>query len=130
MPAQVLLATRLLWLSLGLGLVNSAIQWRFLTSQAKPAFVLIVQPITLALMVWLTCMVWKGRNWARITLVILLALGLLPSLQLMGATFRRDPLAGSLTAIITICQLTAMYLVFTNPGRSWFSEAARSEGSA
>ena len=122
MPKQALWAVRLMWATLGLGLVNSLLQWNYLTSQASQSFVLSVQFVTLVIMVWLIYKLWRGRNWARITLLVLFAIGLLPSLPVLAATFRRDPIAGSIGTAVTILQVVAFYLVFATPGRLWFAK--------
>jgi len=121
MPTQILLATRLLWVQLGLGLINSIIQWGYFTSKATPAFVITVQATTFVIMAWLIYKIWRGRNWARITFAILFLLGLIPALPILADVFRRSLVAGCLTTAGTICQLVALYLIFVAPGRSWFS---------
>ncbi len=125
MPTQIILATRLMWASLGLVIINSAIQWGYLTSQATPVFLVTVQAATLAIVAWLIYKIGRGRNWARVTFAIMFVLGLLPALPMMAATFNRSLVAGCLTVVSTICQFVALYLIFTAPGRSWFSPAPK-----
>jgi hypothetical protein len=51
-PTQISTAVALIWVSLALGVVNSALEWPYLTSRASVSFVLFVQITTLALIVW------------------------------------------------------------------------------
>jgi hypothetical protein len=125
-PRQIALATKLLWISLGMGLINSASQWSYLTSQASPAFVLSIQIPTLAVLAWLTYKIGRGKNWSRITYAALFAIGLIQFFPIFAETFQRSLIAGLLTTAITASQLVALYLIFVSAGRVWFASAAKS----
>jgi len=116
-PSQVLLAVRLLWASLGLGIVTSAIMRPHLPPGRETLF---IQVATFALLGWLTYKIWAGRNWARITFLVLWVLGFIPAVPILLRTFGVSPLAGSINLVQSLLQIVALYLVFTNPGRSWF----------
>src|SRR4051812_25320964 len=73
---QIVLATRLLWAVLGLGVINSALQWRFLTAMVSVGLVLSIQLLSFAVLAWLTSKVAGGRNWARITYMVMAVIGL------------------------------------------------------
>jgi hypothetical protein len=70
------MATRVFVGSLGLGILNSALLWPYLISKASVGFILTVQITTFAIFGALTYQIWLGRNWARITVLLLGILGL------------------------------------------------------
>src|SRR5215510_12692932 len=66
-PSQVVLAVRLLWGMLALGVVNSAVQWPKLVETTPPEMIIAIQLVTFGIIAWLTIKISSGRNWARIT---------------------------------------------------------------
>jgi hypothetical protein len=116
-PSQVSLAVRLLWISLGLGAVTSAIMRPLFPSTTHTV---VTQVATFALLAWLTYKIWVGRNWARVTFVVMTALGLLIYIPILSVYFRFSPVAGTINLLQCLMQLVALYLLFTEPGRGWF----------
>src|SRR4051812_37666400 len=92
-PREARLAINLLWTSLGLGLLNSASQFDYLRSQASVEFILIVAGMTLAIMALLVYFISQGRNWARITFLVLFLIGLVPWFPQTVETFGRSTLS-------------------------------------
>ncbi len=74
-PAAVSTAIKLLYTTLVIGALRSALEWSHLTRVASPGFVLFVMLFTFALLVWLIDKVNRGRNWARITCLVFFILG-------------------------------------------------------
>ena len=120
-PREVSTATRLSIASLALGVLVDALLWRFLISTASVSFTLTVQILTVALLGWLIYKVWQGRNWARITLLIFWLLGLLFWVPTLSKFFEVSPTAGCVNVAQAILQGVALYLVFSSPGRTWFT---------
>ena len=118
-PSQVSTATLLLYGSLGLGVINSSVLW----PHSRPAFhgfTLFIQAFTFALLAWLTYNIWRGRNWSRVTFVILWIIGFPFSIPIFLKLFAHSTLTGSISLLQNALQLGALYLLFTQPGRSWF----------
>ena len=67
--------------------------------------------------------VWKiatGRNWARITFLVLLLIGLPLAVPGYIGELRTRLLYGSLSIVIAILQLIGAYLLFTKQSNLWF----------
>lgn len=120
-PATLQLATRLLWASLAIGLVNSALDWTYLSSAAPMNIVIGILTFTFVVIGLLIYNVGRGRNWARIVLLVFAIIGL-PSLTQLPANFARSPLSGSLSLLQTVIQFTALYIMFVTSARHAFSK--------
>lgn len=126
-PVQVDLAVRLLWLTLGLGVVNSALQWKYFASTMSMGMLLWVQFATFAVLAWFTTRISAGRNWARIAYLVMLAVGVPVLFTEFQAVFGRSVVAGSISVAQFLLQLVAMALVFTGPGRRWFAARGKAQ---
>jgi hypothetical protein len=120
-PREVSIATRLSVVSLALGVLSSVLLWRFMTSTAPVGFILTVQIFTFALLGWLIHKTWQGRNWARITLLVIVVLGLPFYVPNVRKFFAVSPTAGYVNVAQSILQVVALYLLFISPGRVWFN---------
>lgn len=84
--------------------------------------------VVLALRVWFLFKVWRGRNWARIALLVLVLLGLGTSVlgwvQIMK--FTADRMGGGLSPWAywgmarPLIETVAVALLFTSPAARWF----------
>ena len=65
-------------------------------------------------------MIGKGRNWARITFLVLFIIGIpfsvLPLMQSLAA----NPISGLLGIVQTIIQIVAIVFLFQKPSSEWF----------
>ena len=134
-PREIRLATSLLCAYLGLGLVVYAFQFSYLPSQASDGFILFVKGFTLAAVSLLVYFISKGRNWARITLLVWSSLGLIlwfPHIAQFFSreTFSRSTLIGLLGVVEVILQVVALFLVFSKPGASWFAQRVSSDAAS
>lgn len=116
-PHQVSAAVVLLCLSLALGQVTSALLRQNLPHTLPALFVAVFTVVTLA---WLAYKIWAGRNWARMTFSVLTILGLALYAPILMKFFQISRIAGSINLLQGLLQLVAIYLLFTQPGRSWF----------
>ena len=121
-PSQIDTAVSLLWASLAIGFVKSLMDMQHMGSQASPAFINFILISVIAVMVLLIVFISKGKNWARITFLVLFVLGSLPSVPLLLGEFTRSPVLGAFSIIQFVLQVIALYLIFTKPGSSWFKK--------
>jgi hypothetical protein len=129
-PAEIDKAMFLLWLSLGLAVLNTIWNWRHLEAISRSP----TSHVSRVVLIWSVSalLYWKigqGRNWARITLLVLFilafvffifVLALVPSMPILWVSFQRSAGAGILIVVGSALQLYALWLVFTAPGRGWF----------
>jgi hypothetical protein len=118
------MATRVFVGSLGLGILNSALLWPYLISKASVGFILTVQIATFAIFGALTYQIWLGRNWARITVLLLGLLGLPSYIPTLRTFLSVSFVAGFISLLQMALQVAALYLIFAKPGRSWFRRNA------
>ena len=131
-PSQVSIAVKLLWYSLGLGIVNTLTdpQSLDLVSQGSTAFTITIMAFTLVIMALLIWNISAGRNWARIIFLVVFLLGGLGYLfaAMNDPTdpsfnpFARSMLAGLISLLQLAFQLVALRFIFTKPGASWFKK--------
>jgi hypothetical protein len=121
-PSQINTSVNLLWASLAIGFVKSIMDMQHLGSQASPAFTNFILISVFAVMALLIVFISKGKNWARITFLVLFILGSLPSIPLVLGEFTRSPVLGAFSLVQIVLQVIALYIVFTKPGAVWFKK--------
>jgi len=119
-PQPVVTAVNLLWASLAVGLVKMLMDFSNLSGMAPAAFTNIILIFTFALIAFLIFKISAGRNWARITLLVMFIIGVLPTLPIVLDDFSRSAVVGALTVAQIGLQVYALILLFTEPGSSWF----------
>lgn len=132
-PKAIIYFEAIIWATLLIGLIRSAIDWDQLVaaaavSQPHPvAFVLIVQSFVFALMAALTLLISRRRNkfamWASIAMFILgipIVIDRARSGQLLGS--------GLVTTIQSIAQAIAYGLLFTPDARRWMNGKRAAKG--
>ncbi|OOG35992.1 hypothetical protein B0E51_18965 [Rhodanobacter sp. C05] len=62
----------------------------------------------------------RGRNWARITYLILMLLGMFKTVPSLVSTIEHAPFSGTLSAADVVAQLVAVALLFTGASNGWF----------
>lgn len=71
---------------------------------------------------WLVYKIAQGRNWARITFLIIAILAILPGIRLIYTDFEHSMFLGLVTFVQNIMQLLALYLIFSKPGSLYFKK--------
>jgi hypothetical protein len=119
-PPQILHAIALLWISTSLGATAAVLG----VQRAGGAWDAIAVTVGLMLIIMsvLSVMVWRGRNWARILYVVLVATSLASFLAAWGVA-ERPPFEVALEAVSYVADAGSFFLMFTAPGSSWFTEA-------
>ena len=119
-PQPVVTAVYLLWVSLAVGLVKMLMYFSNLSGMAAAAFTSFILIFTFALIAFLIFKISAGRNWARITFLVMFIIGVLPTLPIVLGEFSRSAVVGALSAAQIGLQVYALFLLFTQPGSSWF----------
>lgn len=121
-PAEIDKATFLLWLSLGIGVLKTALDWPHLEAMSRSTnFFVSTMVFTFAVLALLFWKVGQGRNWARITLLVFFIIGVVPGVLILRSDFQRSTVIAVLDALQTLLQIYPLWLVFTAPGRNWFT---------
>jgi hypothetical protein len=119
-PRVVVIAVALFWTEVALGLLDSGLDWRYLTADDSAAFILTVEALFVGLSVLINIKIWQGRNWARIVALVLTILAVVGYAPQIGAEFARAPFVTALAMIELLLDVVGLYLVFV-PGRQWFA---------
>jgi hypothetical protein len=123
-PQSVRTAMNCLWLSVAIGAVKLLMELPYLKTIAPAPFTDFVLIVVFALMVFLIFRIYAGKNWARVTFLVLFVIGILPTLPTMQSEFVRSPLLGTLSIVQAGLQIYALFLLFSKPGSGWFRKAA------
>ena len=116
-PRPVRVAVGLLWASMALGVINGIIDF----PSGSRSFMYVVAVVVFAVQALLFFNIAAGRNWARITFLVLFLLGAMMSLPLFLPMFVfAPPAAALLVLLMTFLQAYALVLLFTQPGSGWF----------
>jgi hypothetical protein len=120
---------QLMYLSIALGVIESALSWNQSVLEADPvggaSFVLVVQIIVITsevTLIWLIAR--RRRNWARWLALISFLVGIPFSMNTYIDLFQSGALAGILDTAQDLLQLVALYLIFTGNARDWFQHPA------
>ena len=118
-PIEITWFERIIFVTLALGIIQSAVAWETLTSMASPVFVLGTQAFVFGLMAVLTLLVSRRRsNAAKWISVALFVIGL--PMMLKHAIAGQLAGMGMISVVQTAGQLAAYALLFTPAARRWF----------
>jgi hypothetical protein len=130
-PAQVVLACRILWVTLALSAMtlHPTIrgEWWAEGVEGDPGLAsaaliggLFLAVVFLALFGVLLYLTGRRENWARWTMLGLLAFGWLTGLYDLSRSFSETPAAAVTDMLIATAEFWASYLLFLSPGAAWF----------
>ena len=121
-PPRVGTAVKLLYITLGIGVLRSIMDASMYTEMASPAFVMLITFFVLGLMGFFIFMIGKGRNWARITFLVFFIIGIpfaaFPLMQSVGA----NPISGRIGVVQIIIQIVALVFLFQKLSSDWFRD--------
>jgi len=130
-PSNVARFEQLMYSSIGIGLIISALTWNRNVAQAGPlggvVFVLFVGAFVLGsmvLLIWLAAR--RHKNWARCLYLILWILGLPAFVGMLSRMLHLEPFVAALMLAQSLAQAVALVLVFTGNARDWFKPSAHS----
>ena len=119
-PKKVQNAVTILYVTLGIGIVRKVMEASANVEMAGVGFFIVVTLITFAFRVFLIAMIGRGRNWARITLLFFLLLGLPLSILPLIRSFTISPISGVLGLAHAILQIVAIVFLFQQDASAWF----------
>lgn len=122
-PASIKTAVLLMWTAFLLSIITSYAR----VNSSEPGFALpiiylfmIVYFLLLALIVYQTS---RGRNWARITYVVLTLLGWYGTIVEPIMSIKRAPVVGLLSIALIVLGLIAIILLFMPASNLWFKQS-------
>ncbi len=124
-PKQVLTAIKLLWASLLIGILRSSLEASNNLNSIKdsgfgPGFFIFTTLFAFAFLVFFIYMIDKGKNWARITFLVLFVLGLFFAVPTLIKSLEFNFFSGFLGVCQAGIQIIALFLLFQKPSSRWF----------
>jgi tryptophan-rich sensory protein len=121
-PEKVGVAVKLLYLTLGIGVLRSFMEAPMHAKMTSPAFVVFVASFVLGIMWFFIYMIGRGRNWARITFLVLFIIGIPFSVQPLLQSLSANPISGLLGIGQLFIQIVALVFLFQKTSSDWFRE--------
>jgi len=128
-PAKVGQAVTLLYATLGIGFFRNILEVARRSQDTSAGFVMSVILFTLGVSWFFIYMIGKGKNWARITLLVLFVIGLPFALGPLLQSLTAAPVSGLLGIAQAGMQILALAFLFQKPSSDWFKEK-KASGSA
>jgi uncharacterized membrane protein len=125
-PRQIVIAVQLAALSCVLGIAVIAVSWDYYSKLQPLSVTIASQLFSLALSFWLYYKIYVGRNWARITLLVLAVFGaFIVFNQIFMNLIAAAPLLVKAQILLGFgINLVILALLFLPPGRTWFRKTA------
>ena len=121
-PEKIVLAMKLLYLIVGIGVLHTAITILRHVDVRTPHFLIVVKLSVYAISLFIIYQVGKGRNWARWSLigifVVCLPLTILPAFR----AFSHNPIVSSMMFLQLVLYLMALGLMFHSTTKSYFDK--------
>jgi hypothetical protein len=121
-PREVNWAILLMWAALVIGPIKEAMDWSHRKSLGPIHTQVLIGVVTLLLLSYFIWEVSQGRNWARITLLVLFLLGLPSYFFYVREEFGRSVILAALSILQALMQVTGLLLTFMAPAKDWFKK--------
>jgi hypothetical protein len=119
-PISVANAVRLLYLTFGLGVVRSILEFPGFSESAPVGFIVAVWFGTAVIMLTLIRCIAMGRRWARAVVLVLFLVGFPFAIELLLASLSSNPLSGFLGIVQIAGQIAALIMLFHRSANIWF----------
>jgi hypothetical protein len=119
-PHKITVAVLMLWISLGLGVVRSAWEMPAQVEQNSLGFVIFVIAVTLLFTGFFIWRIDRGKNWARITYLVLFILGAPFSIYLLIKSMVFEPISDLISIVQFVLQIIALVFLFQKNSNAWF----------
>ena len=126
-PSKVATAIKLLYATLGIGIIRSIIESSRHAEASSVGFVLFITFAVFGFMWLLIYMTGKGNNWARITFIVLFNMGIPLSILPMIQSLTLNPISGVLGLIQVVMQVVALVFLFQGESSAWFKAIKQSK---
>lgn len=123
-PPEVDRAVKLLWIKYGIGIGAVIGSWDYNIRLQSPIAIIAGQCLGFAIALWFYRQILRGRNWARITLPVLLLFSIAIFATKFGSRIFSllPPLAKASMLLGIPIYLYVLWLLFFSPGRKWFEK--------
>lgn len=127
-PEKVGTAVKLLYITLGIGVLRSIMEASMHAQMVSPTFVMFITFFVLGIMWLFIYMIGRGRNWARITFLVLFIIGIPFSVLPLLRSLAVNPISGLLGIGLMVIQIVALVFLFQRASSDWFREMKAKTG--
>ena len=120
-PDKVTIAINLLWASLAIGIPRCVLEFSNFALQEPVSFIIVVQLFTFSIMGLLIYIIGTGKNWARITFLVLVIVGLPFYISPLLQSLQVNLISGILGIAQFIMQIIAVVFLFYKQSSTWFT---------
>jgi hypothetical protein len=128
-PAKFVLALRMLYVGIGIGVIRTAIVVLRHLEVRTPDFIIMVKLVIWAGVLYAIFQTGKGRNWARWLLMALFVVTIPLNLLPLIPSFTDYPVDGSLGVLQYALFFIALGLLFHPNASAWFGKGSDSTRS-
>ena len=122
-PKKIKQASILVYVSLLIGLIKSVL-YETMTDQkmlSDPKS-LTIGILTILIIGFFGYKIGKGKNWARITLLVLFIIGMLGVPFIIMTEFQMNPIIGIVSVVQMLIQLYVLIILCSGESKNWFKE--------
>jgi hypothetical protein len=124
-PANVAAAMKLLYATLGIGVLRSVVEFHGLSEAVPAEFIVTVWVLVITIMLTLFHNIGVGRNWARIVFLVLFVAGLPFSIEPLLLSLSSNVVSGILGVAQMAGQITALIMLFRPDSNAWFRKPTK-----
>jgi uncharacterized membrane protein len=121
-PEKVGTAVKLLYIALIIGVLQSIMLSSLLARTTPIENVMFIMFSLMGVIWFLIYKISEGRNWARISILVMFIVGALFLLQAFLQSLAVNPIYGLLGIGQIVIQAVALILLFQKPSSDWFKE--------
>lgn len=115
-PVEVINAVKLIYVSICVGIINSIIEHHAVSIEEwLPQTV-----FTYGVSFLLATKISFGKNWARITYLIIIFIGIPPIILNFINIISQSPAVGAIMLLTFVLQIAAVVLLLNNKSKTWF----------
>lgn len=93
------------------------------TPEQLSVFILLIFAVMSVVSIALIVFIYRGHNWARILMLILIGLAFISFVALLGSYLQYPLLPLASNIAVMVLDVIALYLLFAHPGRLWFRKS-------
>ena len=119
-PAKVVLAVKMLYFVVGVGVVRTAFMVVRHLEVRSPDFLIMTKFFSYALSLYLIYLVGKGKNWARWLLVMIFVVSVPLTILPYFESITHNPVGSALGIAQLVMYVIGLVLLFHSSSRPWF----------
>jgi membrane-associated HD superfamily phosphohydrolase len=122
-PKKIKEAANLIYLTLAIGFIKYIL---YVTMTSQKTFTeprsIIIGILTIIILALFAFKIGEGKNWSRITYLVLFIIGIIPYPLYLSNEFKMSPIIGIVSITQVLIQLYVLVILFTGESKEWFKK--------